>query len=188
MDPLPDETTTSRLTLRRWRAKDAELLHTAITESANHLRPWMPWIAQEPLTVDERRTNIEKWSEEWAAGGDSVMGVFIGETAVGGCGLHRRVGPGGLEIGYWIHVDHTNRGYATELARGLTDAAFTIDSIARVEIHHDKANEFSGRVPKRLGYTMTAETADEILAPAETGTSWTWTVTRTDWQAASTGE
>ena len=30
-------------------------MHDAVTESIEHLRPWMPWIADEPVTVEQRR-------------------------------------------------------------------------------------------------------------------------------------
>ena len=53
-----------------------------------------------------------------------------------------------LEIGYWVHVDHLQKGYATEMARILTSAAFTVPGIERVEIHHDKANTRSGAIPR----------------------------------------
>ena len=34
--------------LRHWRAEDAEAQARAIEESLDHLRPWMPWAADEP--------------------------------------------------------------------------------------------------------------------------------------------
>lgn len=61
------------------------------------------------------------------------MGIFRDGAAVGSCGLHRRVGPGGLEIGYWIHPAVLRRGLATEAARLLTDAAFSVPGIDRVD-------------------------------------------------------
>ena len=156
-------------------------MHDAVEASIEHLRPWMAWVAFEPLSVEARRDLITEWRAESNSEGDAIFGVFLNDTAIGGCGLHRRRGPDALEIGYWIHADHARNGYATELARGLTSAALAIDGIERVEIHHDKANQISGRVPKRLGYTMTAEVDDEIVAPAETGISCIWQVTAAEW-------
>ncbi len=159
MQPLPSSVETKRLVLRCWTVDDAEALATAITESLEHLRPWMPWAAFEPLPIEERRALITRWDQEWEAGGDVVLGVFLDGTPIGGTGLHRRIGPDGLEIGYWIHADHTRQGYATEVAAALTDLAFTVDGITRVEIHHDQANVASQGVPRTLGYEYVTKKA-----------------------------
>jgi ribosomal-protein-serine acetyltransferase len=178
MDLLPERIETPRLVLRQWEPADGPALHAAVNANLEHLRPWMPWIAQEPLTLADREARFAQWREEWFDGGDALYGVFADGEAVGGTGFHRRIGEGGLEIGYWIHVDHVGRGYATELARALTTAALLQAGIDRVEIHHDRTNIISGRVPKRLGYTWIGAADKEPLAPAETGVSWTWRMTR----------
>jgi ribosomal-protein-serine acetyltransferase len=167
------------LRVRRYRPWDAAALHDAITDSVEWLRPWMPWIAQEPLTVSERRRHIRTgFDAEWDDGTSFVYGVFAGDTVVGGCGLHPRIGPGGLEIGYWVRRGHTGRGIATAVAGALVEAAFALDHVTHVEIHHDRANVASGRVPARLGFTLLGEVPDEITAPGETGVSCEWRLGR----------
>ena len=109
------------------------------------------------------------------------MAVLADGEVVGGTGLHRRIGQGGLEIGYWTHVDHVRLGYATELSRALTDLAFGVEGIDRVEIHHDQANARSGRIPAGLGYRKIGEIAHPPEAPSETGTRWVWRTTRSEW-------
>nr|MBP7632054.1 GNAT family N-acetyltransferase [Acidimicrobiales bacterium] len=102
---------------------------------------------------------------------------------VGGTGLHRRVGPGGLEVGYWVHAHHTRQGYATEIAHAVTEAAFTDPDIDRVEIHHDRANEASAAVPRALGFRYVDYRKSEPVAPGETGAVCTWRTTRPEWFA-----
>ncbi len=68
--------------MRRWRARDAEALHRAVIDSIEHLRPWMPWIAEEPLSVAERRALLQRWEQEWDGGGDRVYGMFAGDAVV----------------------------------------------------------------------------------------------------------
>jgi ribosomal-protein-serine acetyltransferase len=182
MDRLPDHVESPRLTIRRWNAGDADALSAAILASVDHLRPWMPWAADEPIGAVARRAMIERSNEEWAAGGGLVVGVFLADEVVGGSGLHRRLGPHGLEIGYWVHIDHTRSGYATEVAAALTTTAFTIDGIERVEIHHDKANVASAGVPRRLGFAPLPDTLKEITAPAEVGIHCGWVMGRSTWQ------
>jgi len=177
---LPDRVETERLVLRQWTEDDVPGLNAAVLASLDHLRPWMPWIAGEPETVARRSERVVRWRNDWASGGDSVLGVFLDGVPIGG-GMHRRVGEGGIEIGYWIHVDHVRKGYATELSRALTDAAFQNDGIDRVEIHHDKANIASGRVPERLGFSLAGEKPREPQAPGEMGIERVWVMTRERW-------
>lgn len=183
MTDLPVIVETERLILRCWSVDDAEAINDAIVASTEHLRPWMPWIAFEPRSVADRRELIETWELERIDGGDTVYGIFLDGIAIGGTGLHRRRGPGVLEIGYWVHVDHVGLGYATEVAAALTHVAFACADIDRVEIHHDAANVVSGRVPAKLGFTMVAEVTTEAVAPAETGRSNVWHLLRANWPA-----
>jgi RimJ/RimL family protein N-acetyltransferase len=168
--------------VRRWLPADAEALVTAVTQSAEHLRPWMPWIAQEPMSVDQRLALIGDWDRDWAAGGDVVMGVFVGDQIAGGAGLHRRLGPDGLEIGYWIHTAFTRRGLATLASALLTDVALELPGIERVQITHDKANVASGGVPRKLGFVKVQEIEDGVEAPGEVGISCRWQITRDEWR------
>jgi RimJ/RimL family protein N-acetyltransferase len=178
---LPDRIESARLVVRCYGEDDAPALVAAVTASIEHLRPWMPWIAAEPVDVAARTELIRTWDRERRGGGGVVYGMFLGDELVGGTGFHRRIGPGGLEIGYWTHRDHVRRGYATEAAGALTAAAFDLDGIERVEIHHDKANVASAGVPSRLGYTRLAETPDEITSPGEVGIDCGWVMWRADW-------
>ncbi|WP_249021154.1 GNAT family N-acetyltransferase [Conexibacter sp. S30A1] len=182
MEPHPEYLTgDSGLVLRRWVIDDAPRLAQAVGDSVEHLRPWMPWAAQEPLALAERRLNIATWEHDWRAGGDLVMGVFVDGAVAGGCGLHHRIGPDGLEIGYWIHPAFLRQGIATAAARLLTNAAFHRPEITRVEIHHDKANLASAGVPRKLGFQLIGEMPDEPQAPGEVGISCEWQITRADW-------
>jgi RimJ/RimL family protein N-acetyltransferase len=181
MQRLPARIETERLVVRTWTADDAVALGVAITESIEHLRPWMPWIAFEPVSLEDRRKLIAEWDAKWRAGEDAVYGVFHDGAVVGGTGLHRRIGPRAIEIGYWIHVAFARRGFATELSEALTSAAFGLEDIERVEIHHDKDNVASEGVPRALGYTFTGDVAAAVAAPSESGVQCIWSMTRAEW-------
>ena len=177
---------THRLIVRRWRIEDVPGLHDAVTESVEHLRPWMPWIAHEPLSLDERIRLVEGWAPLWDAG-DRMCGMFVGDTVVGGCGLHQRIGPGGQEIGYWVRVGWTGMGYATAAARDLVAMAFAMPAVTHVEIHHDVANVASGRVPAKLGFRHVADVRRPPEAPGETGLNRHWRLDREVWSARHPG-
>ena len=173
--------------LRHWREQDAPALAGAVQESLDHLLPWMSWAAEEPKPIAERTELIRRWERERADGGDEVLGVWLDGRAVGGCGLHRRIGEGGMEIGYWIHAAFLRRGLATEVARRLCERAFADPSIDRVEIHHDRANRASGGVPPKLGFARMGDTERPAQAPAEEGVERVWRLTRAEWNEGPPG-
>lgn len=186
MERLPERIEADGLLLRRWHADDARALGRAVEESAEHLRPWMPWAAAEPLPLAERQALLARWQHEWEAGGDSVLGAFVDGAVTGSFGLHHRRGAETLEIGYWAHVAHLRQGLATRAVAALTGAAFSVPGITRVEIHHDRANEASAGVPRKLGYRFVGEQPDTPEAPAEVGVDCTWRVERLAWRGRST--
>ena len=190
MEPLPERHRHDGLLMRRWTEADAEIVEAAVSANIEHLRPYMPWIALEPLAIEDRRALERQWEETWAAGGDVIYGIFEGDACVGSTGLHRRIGEGGLEIGYWVHVDHLGKGIARRASEGLTDLAFTIPGIDRVEIRHDLSNVYSRRVPEQLGFRLLGRDAPNraTRAPAETGVDLVWQVTREEWLARDRGD
>jgi RimJ/RimL family protein N-acetyltransferase len=158
---------------RRHREDDLDALQEAIEESRDHLRPWMFWADQtRNETASFLRAAIDKWNtgEEFTY----LLVSYDGARVLGGAGLHRRLGPDALEIGYWLRVGATGRGLMTATAAALTDAAFALDGIDRVEIHCDEANVRSAAVPRRLGYTLARIDDRPIAAPAERGRMMTW--------------
>lgn len=181
---LPDRVEGSGLVLRSWTTADVDVLGQAVGANLEHLRPWMPWAALEPLDRNTRIALLEGWARERAAGGDAVLGILRDGHVVGGIGLHRRRGPNGLEIGYWVDRAHCGAGIATDSARLLTSAAFALEDIHFVEIHHDRANHASRRVPEKLGYTLVSEDPSEVTAPGQVGINCTWRVLAEDWRGA----
>jgi len=147
-----------RLVIRCWHPKDAQMSKTAIDISREHLRVWMPWADASPDPLDAVLHRLRRCRAMFDLDKDFVYGVFDrDETQVlGGSGLHTRVGDNAREIGYWIHVDHINRGYATEVSAALTQVAFEIDHLDRVEIHCSPLNLASASVPRKLGFVHEA--------------------------------
>jgi RimJ/RimL family protein N-acetyltransferase len=167
------------LVVRACREDDAEAMEAAYVASREHLRPWMPWASEEPMGLRARRAWIREQNTVEAGGGDRVRGAFLADgTLVGAGGLHARLAADQLEIGYWVHVDHTRRGVATALVAALCDEAFADPAIASVEIHHDVANAASGAVAARAGFTLVGDRPRPPVAPADTETERIWRLTR----------
>ena len=172
------------LELRHWRLEDADAQARAIEESLEHLRPWMAWSVEWPKPREEQLAMLREWEQRRLAGDDELLAVWLDGTLVGSCGLHYRIGPGGAEIGYWIHPAYTRRGLATEVARQLTERAFADPAIDRVEVHHDRANVASGGVPPKLGFELVGDTRRARVAPAEEGVERVWRLSRAAWTAS----
>ncbi len=178
---LPHEIEGDVVRLHRWEVADAERINAAIEHNLEHLRPWMPWIVEEPLSLEARRALINRWTVDRGAGLGANFGMLVDGDVVGGCGLHRRIGEQGLEIGYWVDVDHVGRGIATAAAAMLTTAALSAAGATHVEIHHDEANVASRRVPEKLDYRLLGTFPDEITSPGEIGVEWRWRIDRDEW-------
>jgi RimJ/RimL family protein N-acetyltransferase len=149
---------TRRLIIRCWNPSDAPHEKEAIDASIEHLLPWMPFAADEPQELQQKIDLLRAWRSNFDAGTDFLFGIFNpDETRVlGGTGLHPRIGPGGLEIGYWIRKDAIGQGFATEVSAALTRVAFEVQACHRVEIHCDPRNVRSAAVPRKLGFTHEA--------------------------------
>jgi RimJ/RimL family protein N-acetyltransferase len=149
---------TQRLVLRCWDPRDAPLLKEAVDSSLDHLRPWMPWAQDEPQTLAEKVALLRRFRGAFDLGQDFVYGIFAADegAVLGGTGLHRRVGEGAVEIGYWIRASRVGEGLATEAAAALTRVAFESCGVDRVEIRVTPANSASLAVPRKLGFAEEA--------------------------------
>jgi RimJ/RimL family protein N-acetyltransferase len=118
----------------------------------------MTWAHQEPQSLEEMASRLRRFRGIFDLGQDFLYGIFDKtETHVlGGTGLHTRAGAYAREIGYWIHVDHTNQGLATEATAALVKVAFEIEDVQRVEIHCGPENLRSAAIPRRLGFVHEA--------------------------------
>ena len=164
------------VTLRRFRADDLDALFQAVTESLDHLRPWMPWAA------DYSRASAEEYLagsvKGWDEGTEYNYAIMTGGTLVGGIGLMTRFGPGGLEIGYWVHRAYTGRGLATAATAALIGQAFGLPGVDWLEIVHDELNVASGQIPRKLGFTEVGRRPLDPPTPEGTGIGIVWRLTR----------
>jgi RimJ/RimL family protein N-acetyltransferase len=171
------------LVLRRWRLADANALTTAVSESLEELRPWLPWASE---GRSSQSSFLAATAVAWDDGDRFEYAIEdAAATLLGGAGLMRRIGPRGLEIGYWIHTAHAGRGIAKLATACLTAGAFELPWVDHVEVHHDRANERSGAVPAGLGFTLVKEIAKARLAPGETGRDLVWRIRREQFPASA---
>lgn len=146
---------TKRLVVRCYDPSDAPLLAESVLESLEHLRPWMPWVYNEPEPMEDKVGRLKRFRGLFDLGQDFIYGIFNPQETklIGGTGLHTRLGESELEIGYWIHKDYINQGLVTETSAALVKVAFELIHIHRLEIHCDPGNAASAAIPRKLGFT-----------------------------------
>ena len=163
------------------------MLVEAIAANLEHLQPWMPWAAHEPQPLDRKVALLRRFRRRFEAGEDFTYGLFAPDerTVVGGAGLHRRVGAGAIEIGYWVHVDHVRQGLATEASAALTRVGFGPLALQRIEIHCEPANAASCLVAARLGFVHDVTIPGCVTSPTMNPRDMMiWTMRHEDFKAS----
>ncbi|BCB78423.1 GNAT family N-acetyltransferase [Phytohabitans flavus] len=169
MEP-PETIDAGAVVLRRWQPQWVDEATTAIRESLPELKPFLAW-ARDEHDADATRAFIEKSAESWADGTEFTYAMFdtTGDL-VGAIGMMTRMGPGVIEIGYWIRTSYAGRGYMTAAVGALTRVARTLPGIDRVAIRHDAANAASGAVAAKAGFVEVERVTRDPEAPSQTDT------------------
>ena len=149
---------TDRLVLRCWSPQDAPVLRTTLDACDAHLRPMIPFMKDEPRSLQQTAQWLRSLRAAFDLGQMYRYAVFdtAEQNLLGENMLLARVGPGGLEIGYWTHKDSIGKGVATEATSAMIRVAFEIEKVKRVEIMCAPENEASASIPARLGFTHEA--------------------------------
>ena len=162
--------------MRRWREQDAPVLHQVVQESMAHLRPWMAWVA-DGYPPAAAGAFVASTVTDWDQGTAFNYAIFVAGRLAGAASLMARIGPGGMELGYWLHPAHVGQGVATRAASLLVAEAFRVGT-NRVEIVTDVANIRSGAIPKRLGFVVVnRRPPQEPITPGEDGLDVIWRLT-----------
>jgi RimJ/RimL family protein N-acetyltransferase len=166
----PETINAGDLVLKRWESDWADAADIAVRESLPELKPFLPW-ANDDYNLGTSQAFIAKSRDKWAEGTEFNYAIFAtGGDLVGSIGLMTRMGPGVLEIGYWLRTPYTGRGYMTNAVDTLSRVALTLPGIERVAIRHDVANAASAAVAAKAGFIQIERIEREPQAPGETGT------------------
>jgi [ribosomal protein S5]-alanine N-acetyltransferase len=143
--------TTPRLLLREMTPADAPALHAVLGDEET-----MRWYPR-----GFTREEVDEWIARQLGRyptGTGLLGVALNSSNVfiGDCGLTWQEVEGVLEpeIGYHVHRDHRNQGYATEAARAVRDYAFSILACDHVISMIRPENLPSRRVAEKNGLTL----------------------------------
>jgi ribosomal-protein-alanine N-acetyltransferase len=149
----------SGLTLRPWQATDASVVAAAYDEPG--IRQWH----SRSMTVEEARAWIDDWPRRWRQEAGAGWAVADGQNCVvGQISLRSLDLAGGLaEISYWVLPEARGRGTAAAALGVLTEWAFEVLGLHRIEVLHSTRNEASCRVAQRAGYPYEATLRSNVL-------------------------
>jgi len=140
------------MTIRRYRAADADALLEAVLESVDRVSPWLPW-CHLAYSLEDSRVWIAHCEDAWQAATEYNFAI-VDEAGrlLGGCGLNQLRPEHRLaNLGYWVRTSATGRGVATTAVRALADFAFRETDLVRLELVVAAGNETSHRVADRVG-------------------------------------
>jgi len=151
----PASLTDGLVTLRPWRAEDAEALVRRINDP--DIATFLDLVPQ-PYTLADAREWFAISKEGWRARTSATFGIHVEgiDGAVGGVGV-RFLGDldeGCGEIGYWVGAEARGRGVATAATLLAASWAFeTVPELERLQLRAAVENIASNRVAEKAGFT-----------------------------------
>ena len=156
--------------LERWGPRWVAEATAAVRESLPELKQFLAW-ATDDYGDETAREYGEHSAASWAEGTEFNYAILTPDGRLAGSvGLMTRMGPGVLEIGYWLRTSCTGRGYMTAAVDALARIALTLPGIERVAIRHDAANLRSAAVARRAGFAEVGRRRRVPDAPGGTDT------------------
>ena len=152
---------TARLIMRRPRTDDvADVFAYASDPVVTHFADWET--AQHLHQVAEV---IQGWQRDWESGAEFAWVVtesLIGR-AIGAVSCRRKGGE--VTLGYVLNRAHWAKGYATEVAAGLTERLFADPALQLIRATCDEENLASRRVLEKGRFTLRGRTSRDIARP-----------------------
>ncbi len=144
---------TSDADLRLFMPYHAAELSQLVLQNVDHLQPWLSWVS---ANYDEKSAQvfINNSLRQLADNNGMHLGVFFQGQLAGAIGYGywnwraRRT-----ELGYWLGRDFTGQGLMTRAVAALTDYAFEVLALNRLEVRMAIENKRSAAIPERLAFT-----------------------------------
>lgn len=134
--------------------RHAEELFDVTSANRMHLREWLVWV-DGARSVEDTRAFISATREQ-ASKNDGFQaairyrGRLVG--VIGYLGIDSR--RSSTELGYWLAEDAQGQGLVTAACQALTEHAFDVLGLHRVEIRCAVTNIRSRAIPERLGFNL----------------------------------
>lgn len=168
MNPsMPVTLRTERMLMRSWKPTDAPALAPVLSANVAHLGPWIPPHVAAPADVPTLAERLAGFAAAFATAREFRYALLtpdetrlLGEADLFPRASHGRVPlaeADRVELGYWLDVEVTGRGLATEAMRALLGVAATLAGMSHAEIRCAAENAPSAALPPRLGFRLESE-------------------------------
>jgi RimJ/RimL family protein N-acetyltransferase len=139
-----------------------------------------------PYPVGAASRWIETHAPAWAAGTGVAFAVVDKSTnklsgVVSLMLINRQHGR--AELGYWIAVDHWNKGFATEASEAILDFGFNNLGLHRIESRHFVRNPASGKVMQKLGMRQEGTERESAMKWDRYESLVRYSILESEWQA-----
>ncbi len=122
----------------------------------------MLFLPNETITETENFVNyaVNEWNKPDPD--DREFVIVFQNKIIGGINLEKTDPTGKYEIGWTIHPDYRNKGFATEAAKALLKYAFENLSAQSITAHCDSENKASESVMKKIGMDLISAAGTRI--------------------------
>lgn len=158
MIDVPQILETPRLRLVMPQAGMGALVHDALLDGYQSYVNWLHWDPKEP-SVDEVERDCRKRHAQFILR-DMVSFIIFEKESNSVLGRSGFAPPQTFweipqfGIAYFIRESKRGRGFAGEAAHAMAKLAFDVLLAKKIEIHCDKLNVPSNRVPQKLGFDL----------------------------------
>lgn len=160
---MDEQFETSRLILRDYRPKDLESIHAYV--SLPIVVQYAPW---GPNTLEDTEEFLDEVQERKTENPRSIFEFAVelkqDGRQIGGCELviDKRSSVEAM-LGYILHPDYWNQGYATEITRKLVELATTTFDATIIRATCDERNKASIRVLEKSGFVQEKVIENDFL-------------------------
>jgi ribosomal-protein-alanine N-acetyltransferase len=149
---------TQRLRIEALAPEHAQAFLAFFDRNRAHLEPWEPKRSETFYTLEFMQADIAKSVYAAQRGLEARFVAFDDESEDIAVSINvRNIRRGVIQaanIGYAVAADRQGRGYATEAVAAVIRYAFDSLNLHRLETSYQPANERSGRVLRKLGFTI----------------------------------
>ena len=153
--PFPEQLSTPRLTLRRYRTSDAAAIRRLIDSNRDRLLQDFPDIARGFMTIEASQAHLDDRATQWNERRSFCYGIWQHE----GGELRGQLTVKNIvwnlpsaELSYFVGAAWARQGVATEAIAAVLSVAFELRAFSRIYVRVIASNTGSLALARKLGF------------------------------------